>query len=98
MVNNSSVCEFVLIKFFVGGYTMLPQCLTKVVYLVDYCNGRFLHEAAQRLTINEYEEIVQWAIKTSEPLAFEPTTRENFIANLLKKYKNELIDMKKEEG
>ncbi|QGH73435.1 MAG: protein of unknown function DUF3990 [Podoviridae sp. cty5g4] len=64
----------------------IPEALTKRFYLKDYEKGRFLFEGYRSLKPNEYQDIVDWAIKIKEPLAFEPQSKTDFITRLIEKY------------
>lgn len=66
--------------------TIEPPHLKDLYYLTTYEKGRFLHEASTRISKPQYEDIIDWAKETKEPLAMQPQTKESFITALLKKY------------
>lgn len=49
---------------------------------VNYEHGRFLMDAVLRLSGDERDRIVAWAIETSQPGIFDPQTTEQFICRL----------------
>lgn len=62
----------------------VPECLQQVVYLANYENGRFIHEAPFRLEKSERDLVDQWLVELEHPLAYQPGTQESRIVSIIK--------------